>query len=820
MFRNYLAAALRNLVRNRLYAAINIVGLSVGFAAALLIALFVRDEISYDTWIPGHERTYAVYSHYHGSGGVENQSTTTVTGMTEALKLDFSGIEEVARLMPWGLGPGEGGEKNNSLRREGKDFFETIYWADPALLRVLPLPALFGDPATALDQPDSLVLTRKMARKYFGHDNAVGETIELAHKYTFRVTAVLADLPSNTSLNTDVIASGRASFSSLTKLDAMPPNMLARVVYAFVRLKPGASIAELQDASADFSVRRIHDSVGTVQRRVEPFFVPLRRVHLTRVEHPDDLMPPPMTPQGSMAMLRAVMAVAAIITLLALINFVTLTTARGGRRAVEVGIRKMSGAERRHLMAQFLGEAFIYIILGMILAASLVKALLPGINAYLHREIMLNASQDIAAGGIMILSCTLAAILAGAYPAFFLSSLRPAAVLNGESVYSTAGARLRRMLVTFQFALLIIPMVAAGVIYWQIQYAENEGLRLDKDQIVLIKTSCGNAFHDEVAKLPGVLVAACSRAVPLRKGGSVRMRSSRVGTVDESQNPSIALAPIDFGFLELYGLRPLAGRFFSRDHSNDAKTGTPGDRLSNVVINQAALATFGFKSPEDAIGQTLTSSLLGQGEIVGVVTDFLVGSANQPVAPTLFHNTPEIFDTISIKLAGRNIPETLKEIERLWAHYSSGFPLSFTFFDQQVQAQYDDIRRESQLFAIFSGVAVFIACLGLLGLASFTAERRTKEIGIRKAMGAGRRDVLGLVLWEFVKPVLWANLIAWPVAYITMHRWLENFAYHIDLEPWIFLAASALALIVAVITVTGHALLVVNARPSAALRYE
>lgn len=815
MFRNYLAAALRNLVRNRLYAVINIVGLSVGFAAALLIVLFVRDELSYDSWVPGHERTYAVFSHYYGSGGVERWSTTTVPGMTAALVLDFPSIEETARLVHAVT------ESTNTLRRGDKDFIETVYWADPTLLRVLPLPVLFGDAATALDQPDSLVLTLRMARKYFGRDNPVGEIIELAHQYPYRVTAVLEDLPSNTSLNAEIIASGRASFSPLAQLDALPPNMLNQVVYAFIRLKPGADIGQLRDAAADFSTRRIHDSVGAVQRRVEPVFVPLADVHLTRVERQDDLMPLPMTPQGSISAIRAVIAVGAIITVLALINFVTLTTARGGRRAIEVGVRKMSGAERRHLIAQFIGEAFIYILLSMLFAASLVKALLPGVNAYLQREITLHASQDLVLAGVLILVCALAAIVAGAYPAFFLSSVPPAAVLSGDAVHSASGGRLRRALVTFQFALLIVPMVAAGVVAWQVRYAENEGLRLDKDQIVLINTRCLDTLRDEVAKLPGVRAVACSRSVPLRYGGSVRMRSSRVGTLDEAQNPSISLGPVDFGFLELYGLRPLAGRFFSRDYSNDSNgSGKPGARLSNVILNQTALTAFGFASPEEALGQTVSSSLLGEGQIIGVVNDFLVGPADRPVNPTVFQNDPGIFNTLHVKLAGQDIPEVLGGIERLWAKYSGGFPFSFTFFDQRVQAQYDDIRRQSQLFAVFSGVAVFIACLGLLGLASFTAERRTKEIGVRKAMGAGRADVLRLVLWEFVKPVLWANLIAWPIAYVVMRRWLEGFAYHVDLEPWIFMAASALALGIAILTVSGHALVVARAQPSAALRYE
>jgi putative ABC transport system permease protein len=812
MLRNYLAAAFRNLLRNRLYALISVGGLAVAFAAALLIAIFIGDEFSYDKWIPGAKDVYLVSNTATMKSGHPDISDSTPPDVAGWLRVDFPQMQAVARL--W--------SDQRPVRRGRIEAVEPMQWADPDIFSILPLPAVAGDLKTALARPDSVVLTRTLARKYFGTDNPVGQTLLVDGRYPMRVSAVLEDLPSNTHLRMTMVASGKAPISELTRMDNMPAERRTKPwsAYTYFRLGPGVSVQPIVDRLPAFV--RAHmpgyapEKIGAAGLTFQ--ITPIAGIHF----RPRALSV--MTPRGDLAATQSVTAIGALIVLMAGINFVNLMTARSGRRAVEVGVRKLTGAQRPHLVEQFIGEALIYAALGALIAFVLAEALLPGLNAFLGRRMAFpyGLALPVLLGLVLLIGG-----LAGAYPALVMSSFRPAAVLKGGAVQGSSSAALRQALVTFQFAVLIGLIVSTAVIWRQTAFATKESLRLDSDQMLLIAAPCvPDTFEKEVAALPGVSGAACSWMAPLFNTFGVYARSA------QGQELSFYSNEIGFGFFELYGLKPLAGRFFSREYGGDSISVADDrpDRPEAVVINQTAMRALGFSKPADAVGKSFTWThiktpdglffTLHPARIIGVVEDFPMNSIRARIEATAFYVQPDQQAYINVKLKGHDIPETLKALAGLWRKTGhAGRPNSF-FLDRVIQGRYRDVTQQGQLFGIFAGVAIFIACLGLVGLAAFATERRTKEVGVRKAVGASSFDVLKLFLWQFTMPVLWANLVAWPLAFLAMSRWLQGFAYRVPLTVWPFALAAAAAILIAWLTVLAQASRAARSRPVASLRYE
>jgi len=819
MWRNYLAAALRNLARNRLYAGVTIAGLAIGLAAALLIGLFVRDEYSYDRFVPGASQVYRVSETILIGASTPIESDMTPMALSRPLKADFPQIQYVARLGSAYFPP--------TVRHGDITAAEQhLYWGDPDLFRVMPLPTLAGDLASALDAPDGVVITRAMARKYFGRDAPVGETL-LIDRQPMRVTAVLQDLPSNTHLTADIIASARAPQSTISQFEPINGNN-DNVLSTYFRLRPGASIASLEPGLNGFMERRLPlDGENMPVRRIlHP--VPLTQIHL-RPSTQEQFGSKPATDP---AIIGAIGVVGALIVVVAAINFVTLMTARATRRAVEVGVRKAAGATRGDLIVQFMGEAFLYVLTATVAAVALAELLMPAFNLFLQRKISFDYLHDPWLVGAILAGLLVTTGLAGAWPALVLSGFRPSAVLKGGPVQGVGGGRVREALVVVQFAVLVALVLVAITMSRQTLFGLNEGMRLNKDQVLLVFSQpCSEPLRDQVRNLAGVKAAACAFT------GALNLTNSHDLMTTSGRKADITHTPVDFGFFDVFGVRPVAGRLFDRARPADGALDNP-DAYPPVVINQTAVRKLGFASPAAAIGATISwhgdwdISQKGKGHIVpparpsqviGVVPDFTLGSVRQPIEPTLFaigRNLPPNSVALAVKLDGAHIPETLAAIDRLWKRVGHGEPMLRVFVDLFTMRLYLDTIIQGATIAIAAVIALSIAALGLFALSAYTTERRTKEIGIRKAMGASSGDILRLLIWEFTKPVLWANLIAWPASWLIMSWWLKGFAYHVDLAAWTFAAAAGGALTIAWGTVFVHALHVARAKPVGSLRYE
>ena len=830
MLRNYLAAAFGNLTRNWLYAGVTILGLAAGFAAAILIGLYLRDEYSFERFIPGYQQVYRAQLDLAVPGQAVQLRDTSQGSVARNLAADFPEVQVAARIQP----------SSQGLGRDRPVAIDTVGWADPDFFKVMPFPVLAGDPVAALHAPDGVVLTRAMARKFFGEDRPIGKTLIVSpaldigrfglgvkEAHPVRVLAVLEDIPSETHLDLQVFASALAPWAAMADEDAHPsPFNVSFLTY--VRLNPGASIDRVRAALPAFDQRNYPPVVkgGSVQTYR---LVPLKDLHFDANSSNDWLRQP-----ASRSVDAGIGAVGVLIILIAAINFVTLMTARATRRAVEVGVRKAVGARRGDLVAQFMGEALIYVLIALVIAVAVVELVLPQVDAFLDRTMLFDYLRDPSLLAAMIGAALLTALLAGFYPALVLSSFRAAQALKGGVGQARGAAGVRQVLVVAQFAILIGLIIVTVTLYRQTSFALQDALRLNADQVVRIRAICNPDFRQELAALPGVKAATCASDVAEGQGASttvVRLQSGAKFTLQAT--------PVETGFFEIHGLSPMAGRFFAQDRGEDMileqrpnGSGPPSSDLQpTVVLNQSAARLLGYGRARDAVDRLVTwtrwSAARGPGapplrssRIIGVVRDFTLGSIRTPIAPSLYFIDVCCAEYTLVRLDGRRLPETLPAIDRLWDHTGHDRPIQRTFESQAVQALYRDVLTQEVAIAVCAGLAIVIACLGLFALAAFTTERRIKEIGVRKAMGASTSDVMGLLVWQFTKPVLWANLVAWPLAFWAMDHWLHGFAYRVDLPIWLFLAASVVAVLIAWMTVSTHAWLVARAQPAVALRYE
>jgi putative ABC transport system permease protein len=832
MFRSYLSAALGNIGRNGLYAAITILGLAVAFTAAILIGLYVRDEFSFDHFIPGHERVYRLQDDLLLPGQKPRPTDVTQSAAAADLKLDFPEVETTARVAASQI----------LLKQDAAVTQEWTAWVDPDFFKIMPFPVLAGDLDAALAAPDGLVLTRQTARRYFGQDAPIGRTIlvtpnsggfglspaeqQMVSTYhPMRVMAVLRDLPASSHLSAGVFAAARAPFSPLA-IEDRHPSPTTEDDLTYLKLKPGAAPDGWAARLAAFAQRRFPrpDGGPSLNRY---WLASLDGLHFTAT----GVGPTMITrPAGDRRVDVAVAAVGALVVAIAIINFVTLMTARAARRAVEVGVRKAAGARRRDLVVQFMGEALIYVLCAMMIGVVAAELTLPAVNAFLRRELRFDYATELAVLGSLVLAALLTTFLAGIYPALVLSAFRPAVALKGGPSQASGSVGVRQGLVIVQFAILIGFVVMTATIERQTQFLLTKAMRLDTDQVIRVFGPCGSAFDHQARGLAGVKGVACAstKASGLDTGATQVVMPDRTFKV-------VYVAQTGVGFLELHGVRPIAGRLFSRTRGQDVvldRPNPPAELQPAVVVNETGARFLGYADPRSAVGKTVVwgrwSPTLGEtgipvsrpSQIIGVVPDFSFGSARTAVLPTLYFVDPSMSPLLTMKLDRERIPETLDDLRRLWRETGHDRPANIIFESQAIQFLYQDVIAQGVAIAVCAGLAIFIACLGLFALAAFVTERRTKEIGVRKAMGASSADVVRLLLWQFSQPVLWANLIAWPAAFFAMDWWLHGFAYRVGQPAWLFLAASLVAALIAWATVSFQSWMAARAKPATALRYE
>jgi putative ABC transport system permease protein len=827
MIGNYLIIALRNLVRHKLYSFINIAGLTVGLTCAIFIILFVRDQLSYDRWIPGTENLYRVENTLNLPGKPPAQNAKTPFAAPQAMLDQIPEVRARTRLTL----------RSKTILVGDRQFPERVDVVDPNFLQVIRLPLVAGDPASVFAKPESAVLSETAARKYFGDESPVGKTIVMSGQHcddTYQncqiqqqalvVTGILRDLPHNTQLQADVMVPNTSAASPVNQ--EMRENWMFISSWGYVRLAPGADpnvvtakfrtvIDHVLDAAKRANVRERGSDLLT------PRLTPFVDAHLSTDRFGG------MTAPGSWTMVYGFSVIGALILLIACFNFTNLATARAMMRAREISLRKVVGARRRQLIVQFLGEALVTACVALVFALALTEVLLPLFDRILGLPIEIHYFRDWRLLLLIIGTAAMAGLLSGAYPALVLSGFRPVAVLRANRSGLAGSGRLRTVLVVLQFAVSIGLGIAAAVIFAQISFSRNIDLGFRKDAVVVVNTggippSTADSLARALRTSPDITDAASSDAVPF-SGDHNNVSAHAPGATSSEE---FALVPAGPDFMHLYGIKLLAGRLLSEQHGGD---GVSPDQLqgknvqpANVLINATAARRMGY-SPQAAIGKALTLDAFSGTSVtvVGVVADVKEDGPKNPVDGTMYMYWRSFpLGHLSVRVRDGHEQKALAFIDRTWHAFAPSIAIQRHFLDDDYDRQFLADERQGTLFGVFVGIAIFIACLGLFGLAAFTASRRTKEIGIRKVFGARVRDVIFLLLWQFSIPVLIANAIAWPVAWYYLHGWLQGFAYRITLSPLYFLGAGATALVIAWATVFVHARRVAGANPIHALRYE
>ena len=826
MFRNYLVIALRNIIRHKLYSFINIAGLAIGLSCVILMTLFIRDELSYDKWIPGSDKLYRVEITYHVPNRSDIVLAQTSMPLPLAMRDQIPEVRSATRLTHQGM----------TMIAGDRQFLEMVAVVDPNFLQVVQLPLVVGDPRAVLSQRDTIVISQRIAHKYFGDADPIGKTLTAGRgrcqqdiacantQVALKVVGEMRDLPHNTQIDADILmpADSLADRSDpLNNQNWFSNNMN----FGYVTLAPGATPAQvlaklkpILDRNVDLS-KFVNVKIPGSQV-LEPRLTPFQDAHLTTDRYGA------MKSPGSMTTLYGIGVIGLLILLVACFNFMNLATARATMRAREISLRKCVGATRAQLVTQFLGESVMIALIALVLALALVEVLLPAYSGFLQVPLALHYLADwplvLVFAGIAIL----AGLVGGLYPALVISGFRPAAVLRANQSGNPGSGTLRTGLVVLQFAVSIGLGIAALVVYLQIDFARHLDLGFRHDNIVVTGTGGRlspegvESFARTLAKGPGILGVTRSSFIAF-SGDNDTLPTQKPGDPQFLSPTNYAVTP---DYFNLYGIKILAGRVLS-DHRTDDEFHTLAEENfaalnegHNVMVNAALSRALGY-APADIIGKTF---VFGKSHmrVVGVAADTLVDGARSPVMPTVYVYRPNGASALSIRLQAGRTQEAMAYIDRVSRSFIHNVALTRTFLDDRYERLYQADKKQGQMFAVFVGIAILIACMGLFGLAAFTAGRRTKEIGIRKVFGARIRDVVFLLLWQFSIPVLIANLIAWPVAWYYLHGWLQGFAYRIPLSPLYFLGAGLLALLIAWATVFSHARRVAASNPIHALRYE
>ena len=797
MLKNYFKIAFRRLQKNRLYTIVNIIGLTVGIASCLLIGLYIINELTYDRFHTNGQRIVRMTMQYDDGGKSKTAETGTKAG--PQLKRTFPQVESFVRVI-----------NNSAVIKKGDVVFDEkrFLYADSSFLSIFSFPLLKGDAKTVLDAPNKMVLSESAAKKYFGDTDPVGKTLRINDDKDFLITGVLADAPENSQIKYDFIA-------SFTSLDASKTEEWWTANYiTYLLLKNKKQLPDFQRQLNSYmqgvSKNDLHLQANSpMQYNLEPLLSVHLKSNLGGLE-----------PNGSMVTVYILGVIAFLVLVIACINYTNLATVQSGARSAEVGIRKVLGAQRPQLFSQFIGESFLLTFFSLIIAVVLAYTLLPYFNHLTGK--MLNFAavlQPVPVCSLLIL-CLFIAFASGGYPAFVLSNARLINILKSGLRLTSSGGIFRQSLIVFQFMVSICLIICTVIVLQQLYYVQNKKLGYDKDHVIVLpigRSERNNyeAIKNEISNLPQVISVSGANATPaFVQWADVLKADNGHGKVEMS----IKALPCDIGFIKTMNMQIIAGNDFT--HS-DLSLGDTTNQYKNFryafILNETAAKALGW-TPEQAIGKKIEKN--APGEIKAVVKDFYFSSLHQPVGPLMLFLDRLYTNYIFVKVSGQNIPSTIRSLQNLWKERVPARPFEYSFLDEDYNKLYITEQKTAAVFSTFSTLAILLACMGLFGLAAFTTAQRTKEIGIRKVLGAEISSIMFLIAKDFIALTVIALIIASPIAWYFMHKWLQDFAYHVNIQWWVFAAAGGLSVLIAFITVSMQSLKTALANPVDSLRSE
>jgi putative ABC transport system permease protein len=819
MIKNYFKTAWRNIRKNKVFSFINVAGLAIGMAACLLILQYVNFELSYDQFNKNVNDLYRVTNDRYQEGKLVQHGTITYSAIGKAMQDDYPDVIDHARVMPFG--------KTIISAGDTKFDEQEVIAVDNSFLTMFSYTLLAGDQKTALKDPRAVVITQSAASKYFGpHDkdpgSLLGKTLIMQRdSLPYKVTGICKDVPENSHLKFDMLASYTTLLSGKNIYKEADYDFTDSDFWHYIQLRPGTDYKALQSKFDAFSDKYFQGN--KVSGSVEKFFLqPLAKAHLYSDYEYE------IGNTGSATVVWGLLIIALFIIVIAWVNYINLSTARSVERAKEVGVRKVAGATKSQLVRQFLTESLLINIIALALALLLVIILQPSFNTLIQHKLSLTALAEKSLGGYSITVGLLVLILTGIfvsgyYPAFVLSAFKPILVLKGKFSNSKKGGFLRKGLVIGQFAITVALIIGSIVVYKQIRYMNEQELGMNINQVVVVKAprlndfdsafmAKENSFKQELRNIAHIRGATTSNRI----AGDEMSRAFNVHRSDDNSGKyyTVRTMGADFDFLDVYGIKLLAGRKLSvADYNPDY------NKLHNVLINASAVKQLGFASIQDAVGRSVTM-YNKKWDVIGVINDYHQKSLRFPKEPIIIQPFYSTYNPFSIKVDPVNLTATMNAIKEKYTAFFPGDIFDYYFLDDKFNAQYKNDQLFGKAFSIFAGFAIFIASLGLLGLSLFTTAQRTKEIGVRKVLGASISNIVLLLSNDFIKLVIVGFVLAIPLAYYVMHSWLQDFAYRIDLEWWVFAVAGLLAFTIAIATISYQAIKAAVANPVKSLRTE
>jgi len=798
MFKNYFIIAIRNLKKNKLYSSVNIIGLTIGITACILIGLYVWNELSYDRFHRNGDRIARVTMEYSAAGTL-NKVAVTGTKVGPALKRTFPQVAAYTRTM-----------KSARVVANGTNAFDekNVLYADADFFSMFSFKMLHGNPTTALDAPNKIVLTESVAKKYFGNDNPLGKTVRINDVSDYEITGVAADVPLNSQIQFDMVV----SFTSLG-VSKTEEWWTANYITYILLQQPG-QLAGLQQQVREYMKKVSKEELKTSNSDYLTYNLePLKKVHL--YSSMDGL-----EPNGNITYIYVLTIIAALILLIACVNYTNLATAQSAGRSTEIGIRKVLGAQQQQLFRQFIGESVMITFVAMVLAIIAAIALLPLFNELTGKTF--TASMFVRPVPLLMLVVLgiLVSLLAGAYPSFILSNAGLVNILKSGFRVSSSGGGLRKSLIIFQFVISVFLIISTIVVLQQVSYIQHKELGYDREHVLVLPVDYKmSAIYDPlkrtIALNPGVISVSGAYEDPtfIEWGDGITADNGK-----EKKNLSVTAIPVDLDFIKTMGMKIIAGTDFTPADFLLQDTSNRGENYRSVfILNEKAVRELGW-TPEQAIGKTIERG--SPGTIKGVIKDFHFASLHTPIGPLVMFLDSSLVRQLFVKIDGKNIPGTIQAIERVWKERVAYRPFSYHFLDEDFNRLYKTEQQTAELFALFVGTAIALACLGLFALAAFTTVQRTKEIGIRKILGANVASIIALVSKDFLRLVLIAIVIASPLAWLTGSRWLQQFAYRINFSWWVFAVAGMIAIAIALATVSFQAIRAAVANPVKSLRSE